>query len=417
MTERGRLLTPDEVLLRRFGLVRAVGGGAYIVGVLVMLGLLGQQVWPLALGVPILAVVTTAYFMRSSAYPRAAVVTSLVADALVLGGVIAYLGGAGSGLVLLYTIVVVSAGILLGPAAAAWFTFLTAGLGLAQLAVEAAGLTPAADFDPTFRLPLFLVSLGGLVSVGYLSGTYASRLHELIAEAGAAAQTVRTRGQRRRDLLRQATKDAGESLRAVETLADRLEESLDDHERRLLSDTLRVRLAALDAEVSQLADVGSLDETGEERPEPILLRRTVEDCVIGLGERLAGHEIDVDVPPIRVVGHRRAARRVVFNLLENAVAHTPPGTHVRVTALSSGAKGVLVITDDGPGIPPQIAERMFDPPGSAATPRATARVGLPLVRQLCESVGAEVRYEPAPHGGARFLVGFRLAPSAAGTSV
>jgi two-component system OmpR family sensor kinase len=409
MTMGARILTPDEILLRRFGLVRAVGGGAYIVGVLVMLTLLGRQIWPAALGVPILVVVTTAYFVKSNEYPRAAVVISLVADALVLAGVIAYLGGAGSGLLLLQAIVVVSAGLLLGPAAAAWFTAFTAGLGLAQLAVEHAGLSPVVGLNPSARVPIFLVSLGGLVSVGYLSGTYASRLHELIAEAGVAAEAVRVRGRRRRDLLRKAAEDAGESLRAVEALADLLEEPLDDRERRQLSGVLRVRVAALDAEVSQLADVGSLDGVGEERPEPISLRRTVEDCVIGLRERLQPYTVEVDVPAIRVVGHRRAARRVVFNLLENVVTHTPPGTRVHITAVKSGARGVLIVTDNGPGIPPEVTKRMFDPPGE----RRAARVGLPLVRQLCESMGAEVRYEPAPGGGARFLVGFRLAPSAA----
>ncbi|MGH8907087.1 MAG: sensor histidine kinase [Egibacteraceae bacterium] len=403
MIRGARLLTPDEVLLRRFGLVRAVGGGAYIVGVLVMLLLVGRRIWPAALGVPILAVVTTAYFVKSTAYPRAAVVISLVADALVLAGVIVYLGGVGSGLLLLYTIVVVSAGLLLGPAAAAWFTALTVGLGLLQLAVERAALSSATRAT-------FLVSLAGLVSVGYLSGTYASRLHELIAEAGVAAEAVRVRGRRRRDLLRKAIEDAGESLRAVEALADRLEEPLDERERRLLSGTLRTRVTALDAEVAQLADVSSLDGVGEERPEPILLRRTVEDCVIGLGDRLRPYDVEVDVPPIRVVGHRRAARRVVLNLLENVVAHTPAGTCVRLTAVKSGARGVLVVTDNGPGIPAEIARRMFDPPGE----RRAARVGLPLVRQLCETMGAEVRYEPAPQGaGARFLIGFRLAPSSA----
>ncbi|MGH8933076.1 MAG: sensor histidine kinase [Egibacteraceae bacterium] len=409
MTDGARLLTPDDVLLRRFGFVRAVGGAAYIAGVGVLFLLLGRQVWPLLLGVPVLAVVTTAYFVRSNEYPRASVVCSLVADALVLGGVVAYLSGAGSGLILLQAIVVVSAGLLLGPAAAAGFTFLTAGLGLAQF------LLPQSRGDLDERLPIFLVSLAGLVSVGYLSGTYASRLHELIIDAGAAAEADRVRGRRGRDLLRQAAEEASESLRAVEELADQLEEPLDERERRQRSSALRVRLAKLDAEVSQLADVGSLMEVGEERPEPILLRRTVQDCLHGLGDRVQSHRVEVDVPPIRVVGYRRAARRVVLNLLENAVTHTPPGTRVHVTAVSSGARGVLVVTDDGPGIPPEIASRIFDPPGAAAGHGCenAARVGLPLVRQLCESMGAQVRYEPVPQGGSRFLVGFRLAPSAA----
>jgi signal transduction histidine kinase len=314
--------------------------------------------------------------------------------------------------VLLYAIVIVSAAILLGPTAAAGFTGLTILLALAQLAAEQTGHAVVVFGQaPDQRLAIFLVSIGGLASIGYLAGTYAGRLYELIAEARKAAETVRVRGQRRRELVRRAAAGAAESLRAVEEVADVIDERADQLskvERRKLSGTLRMRVADLDAEVAQLVDVGSLDEIGEERPEPILLRRAVEDCVTGLGERLEPYDLEVDVPPLKVLGHHRATRRVVFNLLDNAVTHTPPGTRVQVTALESGGCGVLVITDSGPGILPEIAARMFDPP----RPGSQVRVGLPLVRQLCESMGAKIRYERAPHGGARFLVGFRLAPSA-----
>ncbi|MDP8969979.1 MAG: hypothetical protein M3N52_05700, partial [Actinomycetota bacterium] len=174
-----RLRTPDWVLLRRFGLVRAVGAVAYSVAVAVLFGIFGLQVWPLALGVPVLAMVTTAYLSRSARYPRTAIAASLVADALVLGAGVAFLGGTGSGLVMLYTIVVVSAGILLGPLAAAGFTALTVLLSLLQLGLEQLGAEPVLLHRPALgeRLPILLISLGGLLSVGYLSAVYASRLH------------------------------------------------------------------------------------------------------------------------------------------------------------------------------------------------------------------------------------------------
>src|SRR5918998_5005578 len=104
MSRAAWLLPPDELLLRRFGLVRAAGGAAYVVVVLALWGLLGRQVWPLLLGVPVLGMAAIAYYARSAAYPRAAVVISLIVDAVVLAGVIIYVGGVGSGLVLLYAI-------------------------------------------------------------------------------------------------------------------------------------------------------------------------------------------------------------------------------------------------------------------------------------------------------------------------
>jgi two-component system, OmpR family, sensor kinase len=406
--------TIDDVLLRRFGWVRAVGGGAYIVAVLVLWALLGSQVWPLALGVPVLAVVTTAYFVQSVRYPRTSVIASLIADALVLGGAVAYLGGTGSGMVMIYSIVVVSAGILLGPAAAMGFTTFTMGLGALQLVFEQIGFEPALLALPPLetRLPVFLVSLAGLASVGYLTANYASRLHELIAEAGHEAEAVRVRGRRRRSFVRQASADVRRPLGDLEAVADELEEAgdgLSDPQRRRLAARLRIGVTMLEAEVALLADVGSMDESAEARPEPVLLSRAVEDCIVGLGDRLHGYVVDLDLGPIKVVGDRRATRRVVFNLLENVVEHTPVGTTVRVQGRTTAHRAVLILTDDGPGVPSELAGRLFAPPDKGGGPR----VGLPLVRELCESMGAEVRHEPAPHGGARFFVSFRLAPSGA----
>lgn len=405
--------TPDDVLLRRFGLVRAVGGAAYIVAVGVLFGIFGRQAWPLALGVPVLAVVTTAYFKQSVAYPRTAIIASLVADALVLGGAVAFLGGTGSGLVMLYTIVVVSAGILLGPGTALAFTLFTSVLAVLQLVLEELGVQPALLHRPELgeRVPILLVSIAGVLSVGYLSATYASRLHELIALAGEEAESIRQRGRRRRSFARQASVDVRTPLRELEQVADALDtgwDELGEHGRRRLAGRLRVGVAKLDAEVAQLTDVGLVDESGI-LLEPVLLRRVVEDCIVALGPRLEPYPVHTELGPVKVVADGRAARRIVSNLLENVVEHTPAGTRVTVSTVASAGHGVVVVSDDGPGIASAAVHRLFDPPDEGGGPR----VGLPLVAELAEAMGAEVRYEHAPQGGARFLVSFRLSPTAA----
>ena len=415
-----RLQAPDEVLLRRFGLVRAVGGAAYFMAVGVLWAIVGRSVWPLALGVPVLAVVTTLYFTRSARFPRTAVIVSLAADAVVLGGAVAFLGGTGSGLVMLYAIVVVSAGIMLGPSAAAGFTVFTVLLSLVQLIIEELGFPPVLLHRPALddRIPILAVSLAGLTSIGYLSATYASRLHELIAEAGERYEAVQRRGRRRRSFVARAAVDVRGPLRDLDVLAEELEDPqtpLGESERRRLAARLRMGVLAVDAEVSQLADMSALDETADGRPEPILLRRVVEDCIVALGSRLGGHVVDFDVAPLKVLGDRRAARRVVYNLLENVVEHTPVGTYVQITALTTAGHGVLVITDNGPGIDPDAAKRLFIGPreGRRDARDALPKVGLPLVAELCAAMKAEVRYEPAPTGGSRFMVKLRLSPAGA----
>lgn len=433
-----RLPVPDEVLLRRFGLVRAAGGAAYFVGVAVLLGIFGSEAWPLALGIPVLAVVTTAYYKRSHTHPRASVAGSLVADALVLGAGVAFLGGSGSGLLMLYGIVVVSAGILLGPVGAYSFTAFTVLLGTAQLGLEELGVEPALLHRPELgeRVPILLVSLGGLASIGYLSAIYASRLHELVALAGEQAASVEERSRRRRSFARQASLDVRGALTRLEQIAAALEGGVDDADGAELAGRLRREITTLDGEIGQLADVGVLD-LAEVKLEPVLLRGVVDDCLRVLGERLAAHELVVDVGDVKVLADRRAVRRVVVNLLDNVAEHTPPGTRVWITTGGDAGHGVLVVSDDGPGVDPETARTLFDPPSQpeaqpadpeaaqTAADRAVGQkptgrngrrrsVGLPLVAELCTAMGARIRYEPADApGGARFLVSFRLAPAAA----
>ena len=418
-----RLLAPDEILLRRFGLVRAVGGGAYILTVIVLWGIFDRRAWPLALGVPVLAIVTTLYFTRSPRFPRTMVVLSLAADAVVLGGAVAFLGGSGSGLVMLYAIVVVSAGIMLGPTAAAGFTLFTVALGLLQLGIEELGYPPVLLHRPDLdeRLTILAVSLTGLISVGYLSATYASRLHELIAEGGERFEAVRRRGHRRRSFLARAVVDVRGPLLDLERLADDLESHAKGEtptDLRRLAAKVRMAATTVDAELAQLTDVSVMDDTGEQRPEPIVLRRVAEDCIIALADRLQPYIVDFDVPALKVLGDRRATRRVVFNLLENVVEHTPAGTQIHLTALTTAGHGVLVVTDDGPGIDPEAAKRLFIGPmqGRRDAKEALHRVGLPLVAELCAAMNAEVRYEPVPSGGSRFMVKMRLAPQGAPSS-
>jgi two-component system, OmpR family, sensor kinase len=406
------VLAPDDVLLRRFGYVRAVGGAAYLLACAVLFALYGAQVWPLALGLPVLVVATTWYFVRATRYPRTAVAVSLIADALVLGGAVAVVGGSGSGLVTAYTIVIVSAGILLGPNAARTYAAGCGVLGLAQLAMEQLGFAPALLYNPDLgdRLPVLALSLAVLASIGYLTGVYGSRLHELIAEAGAQAEAVRHRGRRRRSLIARAAVEVEARLRELDAVVEALEagDDLSAVERVALVERLRTAATGIDSEVGRIADVGTFDF--ESRPEPVSLPRVVEDVVRAFGSRLERYDVTVDVPPVKVVGNRRAARRIIYSLIENVVEHTPEGTALRVGAVRTARHAALVVTDDGPGIAAEDVPRLFDPPSSAAP-----RVGLPLVAELCAALGAECRYEPAPGGGARFIIAFRLAPSAAPT--
>ena len=104
-------------------------------------------------------------------------------------------------------------------------------------------------------------------------------------------------------------------------------------------------------------------------------------------------------------------RQVLWNLVRNALQATVPGQAVRVrTCLRAGAIDV-VVEDEGRGLPVP-TERIFDPAFSTRT-RGTG-IGLAVVKRVVDAhaaQGAEIRAEPRPGGGARFVLTIHRAPS------
>jgi len=113
---------------------------------------------------------------------------------------------------------------------------------------------------------------------------------------------------------------------------------------------------------------------------------------------------------VMVLGDELRLRQVAANLLSNAQVHTPPGTAVRVEVAAAGGRARLEVSDDGPGLPPDVAERVFERfyRSDKARSRATGGVGLGLaiVAAIAEAHGGSARLEPsaADRRGATFVV-------------
>lgn len=90
------------------------------------------------------------------------------------------------------------------------------------------------------------------------------------------------------------------------------------------------------------------------------------------------------------------------NLLENATRHTPPGSEILV---SIDAAGQLVVSDDGPGVPPGFQDRLFRRFSKADNRGFGAGLGLSIVDRVMALHGGEVRLAPSPIG-ARFVLDF-----------
>jgi signal transduction histidine kinase len=119
-----------------------------------------------------------------------------------------------------------------------------------------------------------------------------------------------------------------------------------------------------------------------------------------------GHELSIEPQRAVVPGVRDDLHRLVLNLMENALRHTPPGTHVRALTTTENGEAMLVVEDDGQGIPPEIERRVFERfvRGGGDGGRGSG-LGLAIVRAVAESHGGTVALEHPDSGrGTRFVI-------------
>jgi signal transduction histidine kinase len=160
--------------------------------------------------------------------------------------------------------------------------------------------------------------------------------------------------------------------------------------------------------LSDLLDLDRLQRgivSPQRRPTDLaaLVARTVDEL-----EDPAGHEIDVDVEAVTVSVDAAKVERIIENLLSNAVRHTPPGTRIWLRASSLDGGLMLVVEDEGPGVPDDLREAVFEPfrqaPGSSSEHSPGVGVGLSLVRRFAELHGGRAWLEARDGGGASFKV-------------
>ncbi len=116
--------------------------------------------------------------------------------------------------------------------------------------------------------------------------------------------------------------------------------------------------------------------------------------------------IEPDLPPVR--GFAGELNQIWANLIDNALDAAPERGEVAVLASREGARAVVRIVDNGPGIPPEIRERLFDPFFTTKPVGKGTGLGLDIVRRLLSRNDAEIELETAP-GRTEFRVSLPLA--------
>jgi len=294
--------------------------------------------------------------------------------------------------------------------------------GLAGMAVANRAMRPIAALteaardiantrDPSLRIP----KPTSEDEVGELAATLEQMLRELDAARADREQTI----QRQREFVADASHELRTPLTSILANLELLEAELGDDPAtggsaatasalrssrrmsRLVADLLLLaRADAGRAGSVELCDLGSIVAAAVDEVRPIA----------------AGHELVVSAPAgITVDGNPDELHRMILNLLENAIRHTPAGSTAWVELSADGDVAVLEVRDDGPGLPAGSDDSVFGrfvrgagPADRNANGEGTG-LGLSIVRAVTSSHHGSVAAASREGGGARLTIRIPLA--------
>jgi len=234
----------------------------------------------------------------------------------------------------------------------------------------------------------------------------ARTLEDMLHALGQARAETEATLVRQREFVADASHELRTPLTSVLANLELLEEVLEGEPREAAASALRSsrRMRRLVADLLLLARA----DTGRTSPhEPLDLSDVVTEAAGELEPVAGDHDLAVSAAPGAIVeGTRDELHRLVLNLMENALRHTDPGTAVEAVVERRDGEVVLSVEDDGPGIPPELHEKVFERFFRGAADRGgSSGLGLAIVRAVAESHRGSVRLvDPLDGRGARFEV-------------
>jgi signal transduction histidine kinase len=146
--------------------------------------------------------------------------------------------------------------------------------------------------------------------------------------------------------------------------------------------------------------------------EAVEISTGLTDTVVLLGGKAKGKSVEIsldvspDLPPIR--GFAAEINQVWMNLIDNAIDAAPEHGHVHVSGVLEGPQVIVTVTDDGPGVPPEIQKSIFDPFFTTKPVGEGTGLGLDIVRRVVNWHNGEVTLTSRP-GITEFRVALPLA--------
>ena len=266
---------------------------------------------------------------------------------------------------------------------------------LARLRSAAAGV--GSDQDLSARVPRG----SGPEEVDALADSLNAMLARLERSSGETRSAL--------DASRRFAADAGHELRTplmslranVDALSRNPDVSAEDRE-RLLAD-VRSELARLTGVLDALQELARGDAGVTERFATVDLAELADAAVDSFRTRWPGFRVEVEAPEggVALTGSAAGLRLVLDNLLENACRHG--GSRVRIEVQQANNGGRVVVDDDGPGVPKERRDAVFDR-FARAGPAGGSGLGLAIVAQQAHLHRGRALVEDSPLGGARFVV-------------
>jgi signal transduction histidine kinase len=269
-------------------------------------------------------------------------------------------------------------------------------IGLVTVGVLAVALLMFISGHDAVVMSMLLLLAGGLTA-------YTTWLlsRDVIAERDAAEKA-------RRDLVAAVSHDLRTPLTSLRLLADAIEDDVVDREtRHAYLEQMSVHIRSLSGLVEDLFELSRL-EAGDIQwsLQQVRIDELVEETVEAMRPQADAKHVAVrasfqdGLAPVR--GNPERLQRVLFNLIQNAIRHTPADGSVTVMAEPGGAGVEVEVADTGEGLAPETRERAFEPfyrggDGAARSGDGTG-LGLTICRAIVEAHGGRIWLADSPHG-------------------
>jgi len=201
-------------------------------------------------------------------------------------------------------------------------------------------------------------------------------------------------------------------LAAIRGAAELLQEPLPEEDRRRFARNIQAQEQRLTETIDKLLALAEVEQHGWlQKRERVDAAALAEQAVQGRETELTPQGVEVvRVPPAgawAVEGDAFLLRRALANLLDNAIAFSPPGGTVELAVEAADGQVQFFVRDRGPGVPDYAQERVFERFYSLPRPgngQRSSGLGLPFVREVMRLHGGEVALRNRPGGGAEAVL-------------